>query len=750
MIRLPLPVLLLCGLVLVSPGRVSAQLDASRLRERVSPRGEAPSRLEERGSPRLESSSGLQEVDPGAPQFQEVPLDDGEDDPEDDPAEEVPEEAGSDVQPVRGKKTNDAVAPAAVKTPAATPGPSEAAPPPPSRPARAPVLAPRVSDAEVLGVWDRWRAARATNDGATADAAQAELVRLRAELGATHLEPISMGFLREAGVRRRAGDMTGAVRLAELAVELSPALPAARFALAEVYAEASPGDVSRYLGQARTAFAALLSDARYRRPVLADLGALGLLAWVATAAAVVGLFFVRRVRYALHDFHHLLPRAVARWQSALLGVLLLSLPLALGLGGALVLVVLLGVVALYLTRAERVVAAVLVAGLAVVPLAAGQLARVTAFAGTPAEDVYLLERGGLSAEGAAARVLARQQARAASFTELVALAHYEARRGQLEEARTHFKAATGLRSGDARLLVRFGNALVGLGDEDGAAQLYVQAAQADATLAAPHYNLAQVYRRRAKTLPDSQVGRELDRAATAIAAAQALDGELLRREPPPDNRLMLNQLMLSPAMHEAEWLPLADGTETGRQVEAQLEQWLLSGAPRGPVAWGLTALLAVLAVLWGGAGMRLRAAKSCERCGRPVCTRCDPELGIGSKQCGQCVNVFSRKGLVPQPLRARKQTEVDRYQAWAGRLSYALGALLSGAGHVASGVPVRGAVHAFLFFFALAAVLLHQGLVRVPYGGAPVYLKLVPAGLLLLGIYVLSLRGLRQLRRGEE
>jgi hypothetical protein len=63
---------------------------------------------------------------------------------------------------------------------------------------------------------------------------------------------------------------------------------------------------------------------------------------------------------------------------------------------------------------------------------------------------------------------------------------------------------------------------------------------------------------------------------------------------------------------------------------------------------------------------------------------------------------------------------------------------------------VRGALQAFFFFFALAAVLLHQGLVRVPYGGAPPYLKLVPAALLLLGVYVLSLRGLRRLRRGED
>lgn len=728
MIRPLLLALVLCGLALLAPGVASAQL-------------EAPSRL--------------QEVDPRPV---DPDLRDESFDPRDQPVEDIPDEsdpppAEDDAPPGKGAKGKGAKAKDAVPASAKTPAPPAAAPEPPvvlpPRPAVAPVLAPKRTDAEVLAVWDRWRQARATNDTASADAAQKALVKLRAELEATDLEPLSVGFLRESAVRRRAGDLAGAVRLAELAVTLSPGLPYAHFTLAEAYALAEPGNVSRVLGEARAAFTGLLQDARYRRPVLADLGGLGLMAWVATAAALVGLLFLRRVRYALHDFHHLLPRPVARWQSALLGLALLALPATLGLGGVVVLLVMLGAVSLYLARPERVVAAVLVAGVGLVPLAAGQLARLTAFAGTPAEDVYLLERGGLSAEGAMARVLARQESHAATFAELNALAHYESRRGLLEESKAHYKAASALRGGDARLLTRFGNTLVGLGDDEGAAQLYLQATQADPRLAAPHYNLAQVYRRRAKTLPDSEVGRELDRAATAIASAQALDASLLAREPPPDDHLLLNLLVLAPAMKEADWLSLADGTEAGRRVEAQLAHWLLPGVAPGPVAWGAPAALAALLVAWGLAARKLKAAKVCERCGRAVCVRCDPELGVGSKQCGQCVNVFSRKGLVPQQLRARKQSQVERHQAWVGRLSYALGALLSGAGHVASGVPVRGALYAFLFLFALAATLLHHGLVRAPYGDTPLYLKLVPAVLLLVCVHLLSLRGLRRLRRGE-
>ncbi|MCP3101419.1 tetratricopeptide repeat protein [Myxococcus sp. K15C18031901] len=731
MIRPPLSALVLWGLLLLTPALASAQL-------------EAPTRL--------------QEVDPGPvePDLQDEAVDTAEA-PEEEPEGAQPED-DEDEAPRKGARGARGKAPAEPVPVQGAPGvPSSAAPqvpegpvpPPVARPTLAPVLAPRVTDAEILAVWDRWRQARATNDQATADQAQNALGVLKTELQAADLEPISVGFLRESLVRRRAGDMPGALRLGELAVRLSPRLPMAHFMMAETYAADDPVDVGRYLGALRVALVSMATDPRYRGPALVDLGALLLVAWAGTTGVLVALLFVRRVRYALHDFHHLLPRSVARWQSALLGLLLLGLPLTLGVGLLPLLLLLLGVVVPYLTRAERIVAAVLVAGLGLAPLAAGQLARVTAFAGTPAEDVSLLERGGLAAEAAAARVQARQSAGKATFFELTALGQYETRRGLLEEARGHFKAASALRSRDARLLTRFGNALVGLGDDEGAAQLYVQASNAEPTLAAPHYNLSMIYRRRAKTLPDAQVGAELDRAATATAAAQALDGELLRREPPPDERLLLNQLMLSPPLSASEWMGLADGAEDGARVEGELTRWLLPGVSPGPVSWGLAAVVAVVLVLWGTLAQRLKAAQCCERCGRPVCVRCDPELAEGSKQCGQCVNVFSRRGLVPQKLRQRKADQVGRHQAWVGRVTYAAGVLLSGAGHVVAGGTVRGVLYAFFFFFALAASLLHHGLMRVPYGEAPMYLKLVPAVLLLVIIHLSSISGLRRLRRGE-
>jgi hypothetical protein len=77
-----------------------------------------------------------------------------------------------------------------------------------------------------------------------------------------------------------------------------------------------------------------------------------------------------------------------------------------------------------------------------------------------------------------------------------------------------------------------------------------------------------------------------------------------------------------------------------------------------------------------------------------------------------------------------------------------MGALVSGAGHLFAGLPVRGIIYAFLFLFAVAAIFLRHGVLRAPYGELPLYLKLIPVFVLLLPLHLLTLRGLY--RRQQE
>jgi tetratricopeptide (TPR) repeat protein len=616
-----------------------------------------------------------------------------------------------------------------------------------SRPPPAPILAPKVSDAGVRALWERWQRAQTSMDLEAARKAQQELLTLREDMGASDLEVLSLGFLRAADARRTAQDPASALQLVEMAVALSPRLPSARLALAEAYARRSLGDVGAYGQEVRAALTELWKDPRHRRAALADLGVMVLLALLATTVVVVGSLFVRRVRYFLHDFHHLFPRVTARWQSVTLALLLLSTAVVMRLGLVPVLLILLAAVALYLTVTERTVAAGLLVLTALVPWASGQLAKHTAFEGTVVEDVYMLERGGLGAEETAARVLARHEQGRASFAELFSLGRFQARRGQLERALIHYKAAAVLRPGHGALLTNMGNVLLVSGDDATAAQIYTQAMQAAPSLAAPAFNLAEVYRRRAAVAPDDQVSIENQRASEALAAAQRVDPSLLLWVHPSGERLLMNRLLLDVPLAEADYPPPLEDEVVAERVEAQVSRQLLGGSS-GYIAWGLSVLGALLVFAWGFAARSLRASRECDRCGRSVCRRCDRDLSLSSTMCAQCVNVFQRKDMVEARVRARKQMEVDRHLWWSNGVSYVLGGLVSGAGHLFAGWPVRGALHAFLFLFAVSGVLLRSGVLRAPYGELPLYLKLVPLLLLLIPLYLLSLRGLYRRQNG--
>jgi tetratricopeptide (TPR) repeat protein len=653
------------------------------------------------------------------------------------------EEGTSRDKTARGKGDKDKKGARGEKPEPAEPVP--AVPLLPTRPPPPPILTPRVTDADMLAVWNKWMQAQASLDTAAATAAQTQLVALKAEVGASDLEALSIGFLRAADSRRQARDEAGARQLTELAVSLSPNLPYARLALAEAHLRDSPGAVGPFLKEVRKALRALVKDPRYQRPAMADLGVVALMAVLATAVVGVGVLFVRRMRYFLHDFHHLFPKVTARWQSATMAILLLFIPVVFRLGLVPLLLLLLLAVSFYLTMAERVVGVVLVVLAALVPVGIGQLARQTAFSGTVAEDVYVLERGGVTAEEVADRVRARYERKEAGFAELFALGRFEARRGQLDDAITHYQAAMAMRGNHAALMVNFGNVMLAKGDDARAGQYYTQAMQADPALAAPAFNLAEVYRRRAKVAPDSEISAENQRASDALNAAQRLDPWLLHFERPPDDKLLMNRLLLSPSL-PTEDLPVPAEDSMGEHVEAQLARRVLGGT--GALSWLGALLGAGLVVGWGFARGALKASGECEKCGRSVCRRCDKELGVGSKQCAQCVNAFSRKGLVPPQLRARKAVEVERYRTWTARVSFVMGALVSGAGHLFAGLPVRGIIYSFLFLFAVAAIFLRHGVLRAPYGELPLYLKLIPVFLLLLPLHLLTLRGLY--RRQQE
>jgi hypothetical protein len=229
----------------------------------------------------------------------------------------------------------------------------------------------------------------------------------------------------------------------------------------------------------------------------------------------------------------------------------------------------------------------------------------------------------------------------------------------------------------------------------------------------------------------------------ALSDANQLDPTLPR---PADDKATVvnaNQYLRTIPLDRALLAPFAHAEELADQVRSQLTAVLLGDVPAAAAAF-YPLVVALLLVGFGGLARTLQVARECTRCGNAVSKRGDPDLSVGSLLCTQCINVFSRKGVVAPSQRVRKQLEVARYHNRRERTGLVLGALWSGMGHVFGGWPVRGALYGFLFVACVAGVFLRNGVLRTPYFAVPVVLKLIPVVTLLLLIYSLTLRGLRR------
>lgn len=671
--------------------------------------------------------------------------------PPEDPADGDDPEDGKFVAPPT-RKAGPAAADAGVKNPLAKDGKDlakdakgkPAEPPPAAGKKEAPPIVVRaIGDLDLTAAWKKWATANASKDAAAEAAARKELLELKQLIGSTNAELWAVGMLRAAQQWESQGDSGAAVEIALTASQLAPDLPATWFLLTRLYFTSDPSGIGRYVESLQKGVSAQLGDPRYLRPMIADVSTVLLLALLATIIVVVVVLCVRRGYYFLYDFHFIFPRAASRWQSGALAVMLLSLPIVFRLGVAPTLLVLFFALSLYLSMLERIVAAVLIALLGVVPAIAASVVEATTFADTPAEALYVIERGGPGIEPLVQRLEKLAAEDKVTFPERFVLGHYHLRRGHLEQAQAHLKSALALRPDDVPARVALAKALFLQGDLENSRAI-LDKLTAETQSAVVLYDLSRIYARRAQVYGEARAG-EVGRASQYLMEARQLDPSLpsISADEPQPKEIIGNSYLRTIPLSQADLLGLAKGDEAARRVRSQVAH-LLVGDFDSVLSMIYPALLAALLVGFGTLSGTLGAAKVCARCGRPVSRRGDPDVSPGSTMCTQCVNVFARKNVVAASVKVRKQLEVARYENRNERLSTILGVLWSGMGDVFAGRPIRGTLFGFFFVLAITGVLLRAGVVRPPFEGIPMVVRMVPLALLFLTVYPLSLLRLRK------
>lgn len=623
------------------------------------------------------------------------------------------------------------------------PPPEVEAPPPAAPPAAPPAPAPvraiepvRARFADLLEAWQARRVALREQDLPRAQQAEARLLELRRELGLENLDAFAEVEVRGSVGALEARVPAEAVARAELAVALAPDATAAHLALARALVARDPSHPEPALRALAAGVAAAVREPRTARAFLADVLAAAIAAALAASALAVGLLFLRRLRLLLHDVRHLpLLRSTTPLQAAFMALVALASPLALRLGPGALLATLALCAAPYLRRSERAVASAALLALAAAPWAAGEAARLTAFTGTLADDVFTLEHGGDDG-----RVAARLAARAARGelpgAGALALGHWHKRRGDLAAAQRWYEAAG---AGRPEALVGLGNVALLRGDLDAAKASYLAAidragAAGDLpALAAAHYDLSKVFVRQSA----------LDQAQEARRKAAAEDAALVARAG-SDEDFRQNRWLIDAPVPPAEVLALA-ADEAPRGLAEALRARLAGPLPAAGWPWlPCAAALLVWPLAW--LLRRPRVSHPCDRCGRAVCRRCD---GVDGTLCGQCVNVFVKKDLVDPRDRQRKEQQVRRHARLRRRAARALALVGGGAGHLWRGDAARGALLLLALLFLLALAATGDGVAPPPFPVAWIARgKLAVAAPLAAAVWALGARDLFRRTRG--
>jgi len=555
---------------------------------------------------------------------------------------------------------------------------------------------PSESEQTILDLWRQRAEELRAHEDRKVDARERELERIQKTLALENMLSVAAALVREADELRESGASAEAVRRCQTATRLAPRFNAGWTCLAR--ASLSDLELGQAVGAAGRALSATLDDVRSHRVAMAD-EVLSLLAGILLAASLLILLLsARAARLVLHDFHHLLPHGAVRWQSGLLLALIVVLPPVLGAGLVASLAVAAAAAAFLMPRPEAIAAA----ATCLVALLAGAMVPAAVRGGSfgpIASDIYLLERGDAPA-AAAARLHAALEAGRAERAGWFALGRYHKRMGKLEQAEAAYEQARkGGESGD--LLNNLGNVAFLRGDSAGAHKLFREANGRSPALAAPLYNLAKLYFREGSL----EQGNDAQKRALEVGG-----DEVLNRGFTDD--LRANRYLMDVALPDTaiETVAQREAAETGAGGTA----WrLLAGRRPG---WTAFALLLAAAACGASAGLRRRARTStaCEKCGRPVCSRCDPEIGSsGGGLCSQCVTVFVRRTGADKADKMRKEIEVRRHRRreW---LTQRVMVVVAGAGHVWRGQLVTGAMLLSLFSLAGARVLLWHGFLGSP------------------------------------
>ncbi len=554
----------------------------------------------------------------------------------------------------------------------------------PGRVAQIPVPEPEgVPNAESLRAHLEQRARYVrVQDSANADLELLLTREMRRAIGAKNVLVASASLIHEAKLHLKSGTTERAVHLAEAAVTLSPDMVAAHWMHIRALWAHDWTRLARVGSAAWRMTRAQLGQFRNQVPLLySSLLFLGM-ALLVVVSVLAAVLLLKHLRYLAHDLGRPLPGIIGTGEIALLLLLLILAPAALGFGLHWTLGAALALTFGYQSTAERRASVTAAIFLGVLPGLMFLISPLVNFNGslTDAMAEAIDETFVSSAEERLQRYV-NGAGRNDAQTALI-LAHLKRSRGDLRGAEMEYRRALASDPSNTRARNNLGTVIYLLGNKELAKATFQQAGR---KYAEPLLNLASINADQgkfesAKALLES--ARGIDPELTALYTS--FDASTPTRQKLFDTRL--DQGILWGHLWSFE-PPVAMG------VTEQL--WAKIGAAS---PYWTAPLMTLIFLLIAVVSSKLILSIPCRKCGIPA-ARSAP-----ASQCEQCQSVFLTAVAVEPSIRRAKESQVRAYQRrlrYSGRLL----AFIPGGGHLYAGKPGRGMFLLLLLLIALLPAL---------------------------------------------
>jgi tetratricopeptide (TPR) repeat protein len=500
---------------------------------------------------------------------------------------------------------------------------------------------------------------------------------------------------------------------ARAAVVLSPDLPAAHMALArETWLEGDSPIVA-----VRTAIGALLSIPRhFESSIWFSATAL----YICTLALIAGGFLTLAIAgtigfvHAAHDIGDPISSALPTFaRAALLGALML-VPIALHQGWLGFALTLFSVGMIYGVARQRVVLCLAVIAMLAGAFPMAQLAGslITAYAEPPLEAAVFATDG--YALPGDLRLL--DSAPESDPIAAMALAVASRRAGHLAEAEAQYRRLLQQVPAHDAGANNAANIKLELGQTDNAISLYRKSLETNPS-ATVLFNLYQAQGQAFK----------LDDVGTTLAAAQELDSERIAELTLLQGSDLAKFTVDLPLPRHMLWERIL-AARSGESFTNQLRSAIAPGAlgRSAPLAAGAFASIAALSLV---AASRWKRSRWCSRCGRRMCPRCEPELGV-EEDCESCIRLFQHPEATHRAMRAARLNALRFRERRLARVHLIASVLLPGTAGALARCPGASFIGALSAAIAILAIFWRNGVTPDPLvagAAAPMAFGLVSA-----------------------